>query len=321
MGYFLRRLLNSLVLLLVLISFVFFTGRLIGDPALNILGLNASEQALNNFRENTGLNDPLLVQYGDYIGDVVRGDFGVSYRFGFSVLPSEDFRDSGTEVLPIALDRLPNTFRLAGTSIAIAVTFSLIMGVLAARRPGSVLDRAINVVALAGVSVVQFWLGLLLITVFAVRFGWLPTSGSGGLGHLILPAVTLAMRPMGRIAQVVRSSMLDELAKPYVVAARAKGASERRVVFVHALKNAAVPIVTMIGDELSALLTGAVLVETVFAWPGIGLLLFDSLRRGDLPLIQVSIFVVGALVVIVNFLVDLSYGALNPRVRIAGDVS
>ncbi len=321
MGYFLRRLLNSLVLLLVLISFVFFTGRLIGDPALNILGLNASEQALNNFRENTGLNDPLLVQYGDYIGDVVRGDFGVSYRFGFSVLPSEDFRDSGTEVLPIALDRLPNTFRLAGMSIAIAVTFSLIMGVLAARRPGSVLDRAINVVALAGVSVVQFWLGLLLITVFAVRFGWLPTSGSGGLDHLILPAVTLAMRPMGRIAQVVRSSMLDELAKPYVVAARAKGASERRVVFVHALKNAAVPIVTMIGDELSALLTGAVLVETVFAWPGIGLLLFDSLRRGDLPLIQVSIFVVGALVVIVNFLVDLSYGALNPRVRIAGDVS
>jgi len=321
MGYFLRRLLNSLVLLLALISFVFFTGRLIGDPALNILGLNASEQALNNFRENTGLNDPLLVQYGSYIGDVVRGDFGVSYRFGFSVLPAEDFRDSGTEVLPIALDRLPNTFRLAGASIAIAVAFSLIMGVLAARRPGSVLDRAINVVALAGVSVVQFWLGLLLITVFAVRFGWFPTSGSGGLDHLILPAVTLAMRPMGRIAQVVRSSMLDELAKPYVVAARAKGASERRVVFVHALKNAAVPIVTMIGDELSALLTGAVLVETVFAWPGIGLLLFDSLRRGDLPLIQVSIFVVGALVVIVNFLVDLSYGALNPRVRIAGDAS
>lgn len=321
MGYFLRRLLNSLVLLLALISFVFFTGRLIGDPALNILGLNASEQALNNFRENTGLNDPLLVQYVGYIGDVVRGDFGVSYRFGFSVLPAEDFRDSGTEVLPIALDRLPNTFRLAGTSIAIAVAFSLIMGVLAARRPGSVLDRAINVVALAGVSVVQFWLGLLLITVFAVRFGWFPTSGSGGFDHLILPAVTLAMRPMGRIAQVVRSSMLDELAKPYVVAARAKGASELRVVFVHALKNAAVPIVTMIGDELSALLTGAVLVETVFAWPGIGLLLFDSLRRGDLPLIQVSIFVVGALVVIVNFLVDLSYGALNPRVRVAGDVS
>lgn len=318
MAYFVRRFANSLVLLLALISFVFLSGRLIGDPALNILGINASEQALDNFRENTGLNDPILVQYVGYIADVVRGDFGVSYRFGFSIMPSEDFRDSGTEVLPIALDRLPNTFRLAGASIALAVTAALVMGVLAARRPGSVLDRAINVVALAGVSVVQFWLGLILITVFAVRFGWFPTSGSGGLDHLVLPALTLAMRPMGRIAQVVRSSMLDELAKPYVVAARAKGVSERRVVLVHALKNAAVPIVTMIGDELSALLTGAVLVETVFAWPGIGLLLFDSLRRGDLPLIQVSIFVVGALVVIVNFLVDLSYGVLHPRVRVSG---
>ena len=321
MGYFVRRLANSLVLLLALVSFVFLSGRLIGDPALNILGINASERALDNFRENTGLNDPILVQYGGYIADVVRGDFGVSYRFGFSILPSEDFRDSGTEVLPIALERLPYTFRLAGASITFAVTFALVMGVLAARRPGSVLDRAINVVALAGVSVVQFWLGLILITVFAVRFGWFPTSGAGGLDHLVLPALTLAMRPMGRIAQVVRSSMLDELAKPYVVAARAKGVSERRVVLVHALKNAAVPIVTMIGDELSALLTGAVLVETVFAWPGIGLLLFDSLRRGDLPLIQVSIFVVGALVVIVNFLVDLSYGVLHPRVRVAGAAS
>lgn len=321
MGYFVRRFANSLVLLLALISFVFLSGRLIGDPALNILGINASEQALENFRENTGLNDPILVQYGGYIVDAVRGDFGVSYRFGFSIMPSEDFRDSGTEVLPIALERLPNTFRLAGASIAIAVTVALVMGVLAARRPGSVLDRAINVVALAGVSVVQFWLGLILITLFAVRFGWFPTSGAGGLDHVVLPALTLAMRPMGRIAQVVRSSMLDELAKPYVVAARAKGVSERRVVLVHALKNAAVPIVTMIGDELSALLTGAVLVETVFAWPGIGLLLFDSLRRGDLPLIQVSIFVVGALVVIVNFLVDLSYGVLHPRVRVAGAAS
>ncbi len=321
MAYFVRRFANSLVLLLALVSFVFLSGRLIGDPALNILGINASEQALENFRDNTGLNDPILVQYGGYIVDVVRGDFGVSYRFGFSILPSEDFRDSGTEVLPIALERLPYTFRLAGASIAIAVTFAMVMGVLAARRPGSVLDRAINVVALAGVSVVQFWLGLILITVFAVRFGWFPTSGSGGLDHLVLPALTLAMRPMGRIAQVVRSSMLDELAKPYVIAARAKGVSERRVVLVHALKNAAVPIVTMIGDELSALLTGAVLVETVFAWPGIGLLLFDSLRRGDLPLIQVSIFVVGALVVIVNFLVDLSYGVLHPRVRVAGAAS
>ena len=315
MGYLARRFLHSVLLLLVTVSFVFLAGRSIGDPALNILGVNATEQALDTLRRNIGLDDPLPVQYLRFLGDVLQGDFGVSYRFGFSVMPAEALRDGlGKPVLPLVLDRLPATFLLAGVAMAIAFTLAIVMGTAAAMRPRSAVDRFVTVLSLAGVSVVQFWLGLMLIVFFGVNLGWFPTTGYGGLEFVILPALTLAARPMGRIAQVVRSAMLDELAKPYVTAARAKGASESRIVRIHALKNAAIPVATITGDELSALLTGAILVETVFAWPGIGLLLIDSLNRGDLPMVQAGIFVVAALVITVNFLVDVAYTLLDPRI-------
>ena len=181
--------------------------------------------------------------------------------------------------------------------------------------PRSWIDNLVNVISLASVSVVQFWLGLILIIVFSVQLGLLPTGGYGSWQHLILPALTLAARPLGRISQVVRSAMLDELSKPYIAAARAKGVPEWRVVFVHALKNASIPIVTITGDELSQLLTGAMLVETVFAWPGIGLLLIDSLGRRDLPMVQAGICVVAALVILVNLAVDFAYTVLNPRIE------
>ena len=318
MRYLARRFLHSLLLLLVTVSFVFVAGRSIGDPALNILGVNATEQALNTLRANIGLDDPLLVQYFRFLGDVLRGDFGVSYRFGFSVMPAEALRDGlGRPVLPLVLDRLPATFFLAGVAMAIAFTLAMAMGTAAAVWPRSPIDRLVTILSLAGVSVVQFWLGLMLIVLVGVHLGWLPTTGYGGLEFVILPALTLAARPMGRIAQVVRSAMLDELARPYVTAARAKGASDTRIVLVHAAKNAAIPVVTITGDELSALLTGAILVETVFAWPGIGLLLIDSLNRGDLPMVQAGIFVVAALVITVNFLVDVAYTLLDPRIRMS----
>ena len=317
MRYLLRRFLHSLILLLVTVSFVFIAGRSIGDPALNILGVNATQQALETLRANIGLNDPLFVQYLRFIGGVIQGDFGVSYRFGFSVMPAEALRDGlGKPVLPLVLDRLPATFFLAGTAMAMALSLAIAMGIAAAVWPRSAIDRLVTVLSLAGVSVVQFWLGLMLIVLFGVNLGWLPTTGYGGLEFVVLPALTLAARPMGRIAQVVRSAMLDELAKPYVAAARAKGASEGRIVFVHTLKNASIPVVTITGDELSALLTGAILVETVFAWPGIGLLLIDSLNRGDLPMVQAGICVVATLVITVNFLVDVAYTFLDPRIRL-----
>ncbi|AKP00011.1 MAG: ABC transporter permease [Marinovum algicola] len=315
MPYLLRRFMQSLLLLFVLISFVFVVGRIIGDPALIMLGTSASETALDQLRENLGLNQPIWQQYLVFLGDLVQGDFGVSFRYGFSMMPSDALRAEGTPVLPIVLSRLPATFLLAGTALVLAFSLAVVLGCLAAMYPRSWIDNLVNVISLASVSVVQFWLGLILIIVFSVQLGLLPTGGYGSWQHLILPALTLAARPLGRISQVVRSAMLDELSKPYIAAARAKGVPEWRVVFVHALKNASIPIVTITGDELSQLLTGAMLVETVFAWPGIGLLLIDSLGRRDLPMVQAGICVVAALVILVNLAVDFAYTVLNPRIE------
>ena len=316
MPYKLRRVLNSIILLFVTISFVFFAGRMIGDPALNMLGPGATPAALEKLRIVAGLNDPLWQQYLNYIGGLLIGDFGVSYRFGFSVLPALDLKELGQPVINIVLERLPATFFLAGSALAVAVPLGILMGVTAAVHPRSTADRIVTTLSLAGVSVVQFWLGLMLIVLFSVQLGWLPTGGYGGFHHVILPALTLAARPIGRIAQVTRSAMMDELAKPYIVTARAKGVQNHRIVYHHALRNAAIPIITMIGDETSALLTGAILVEKIFAWPGVGLLIIDSLSRSDLPLIQASIAIVAALVIIVNLLVDFSYRYFKPEITL-----
>lgn len=316
MPYKLRRVLNSIILLFVTISFVFFAGRMIGDPALNMLGPGATPAALEKLRIVAGLNDPLWQQYLNYIGGLLIGDFGVSYRFGFSVLPALDLKELGQPVINIVLERLPATFFLAGSALAVAVPLGILMGVTAAVHPRSTADRIVTALSLAGVSVVQFWLGLMLIVLFSVQLGWLPTGGYGGFHHVILPALTLAARPIGRIAQVTRSAMMDELAKPYIVTARAKGVQNHRIVYHHALRNAAIPIITMIGDETSALLTGAILVEKIFAWPGVGLLIIDSLSRSDLPLIQASIAIVAALVIIVNLLVDFSYRYFKPEITL-----
>ncbi len=316
MPYLLKRVINSILLLLITVSFVFFACRMIGDPALNMLGPGANDIALENLRRAAGLNDPLWLQWLRYMGGLLQGDFGVSYRYGFSVIPEADLKDIGVPVVDLVAERLPATFLLAGAAMAIAVPLGLGMGVIAAAYPRHLADRLVTVLSLAGVSIVQFWLGLMLIVLFAVQLGWLPTGGYGEPAHVILPALTLAARPIGRIAQVARSAMLDELAKPYVVTARAKGVAEWRVILLHALRNAAIPIITMIGDELSALLTGAILVEKIFAWPGIGLLIIDSLSRSDLPIIQVSITVVAALVIIVNLLVDFAYRIIDPQIQL-----
>lgn len=314
--FILRRLIHSIILLFALVSFVFVVGRIIGDPALIMLGTNATDAALQQVRENLGLTDPIWRQYLVFVGDLLQGDFGTSFRYGFSVLPTDLLRAEGTPVLPIVLERLPATFMLAGTALGMAFVLAIVMGCLAAMHPRSWIDHLVNVISLASVSLVQFWFGLILILLLSVHLGLFPTGGYGTWQHLILPALTLAARPLGRISQVVRSAMLDELAKPYIIAARAKGVSETRVVFVHALKNASIPIVTITGDELSQLLTGAMLVETVFAWPGIGMLLIDSLARRDLPMVQAGIFVVASLVVFVNFLVDIAYTVINPRIAL-----
>ena len=315
MRYWARRIVLSIAGLITVLTFVFLTGRMLGDPALIMLGPFARPEDVLRVREAIGLDDALVVQYWDFISGAMVGDFGVTLRYGMASGYTEATTTAGIPALPIVLNRLPATFYLAGVAGAIAVVSGVFLGSLGAMKPRSVIDRLVNLISLAGVSVVDFWFGLILILVFAVGFGILPTSGYGGIKYVILPAIALSVRAMGRITQVLRSSMLDELSKPYVQALRAKGFSEWRVVFIHAEKNAAIPSITMIGVELITLITSAVVIEVVFAWPGIGSLLVDALQRRDLPLVEATVAVLALLIIGINLIVDMMYTYLDPRVR------
>lgn len=306
-GYLARRLVYAIVSVLGVSVAVFLITHAIGDPVKVMLPLNTSQDQYEQLRESLGFNDPLYVQFLRFSLDALRGDFGNSL---WQRVPA----------LPLVLNRLPATLLLAFAAMFIAIVLAIPLGVLAALRPRSMLDHACTLGSLVGMCVASNWLGLMLILIFAVYLGWFPSSGYAtgpdGLRFLILPAVTLAAAPLGRITQIVRSSTLDELNRNYVVAARARGLSEQAVVLGHALKNAAIPIVTLSGWELSRLLAGfTVIVEVVFAWPGVGLLAMDAIKRQDLPLLQADVFVVGVLVVGLNLLIDLTYGWFDPRIR------
>ncbi len=294
--------LHSVFVLLGLLVVVFFVTHLVGDPASLMLRPEATEEQRQAVRDRLGLNDPLHVQFVRFVTGALRGDFGDSI---WQRVPA----------LPIALDRVPATLYLAGVTLLLAVPLSIVLGIISAVRPGSLIDRSVTVISLGGVSTADFWLGLMLILLFAVRLGWLPTSGFGGLQYALLPALALAFRPLGRISQVVRSAMIDQFTQPYVTTARAKGLTERVVVYLHTLKNAAIPIATLVGDEAASLLNGAVVIETVFGWPGVGILLIQAIERRDLPLIEASVLVIAVMIVTVNLLVDLAYTLMDPRIR------
>ena len=281
---------------------VFVVARMLGDPAKLMLPLEATEEQYLALRKAMGFDDPLYIQFARFVSDVARGDFGKSL---WQNVPS----------LPLVLNRLPATMLLTAGTMTLAILVAIPVGTISAMRPRSFADRLSTVFSLAGVSIAEFWLALMLILFFAVQLGWVHTSGYGEWKHLILPSISLALRPIGRIAQVVRSSMLEELGKPYIVTARAKGLPERVVVFYHALKNASIPIITLTGDEIAGLVNGAVVAEVVFGWPGVGLLVIDAIEKRDLPLIQADVFVVAVLVVLINLLVDIIYAYLDPRVR------
>ena len=284
------------------LTMVFLAGRILGDPVRLVVGIEASEERVQRVREQLNLDKPLTEQYTNFIGDALRLQFSKSF---WQKVPT----------LPLVLARIPATLYLALAALLLAVPLGITLGALSALRPWSLLDRITNVISLGGVSIVEFWLALMLILIFPVRLGLFKTSGYGGLEYFVLPALTLCYKPLGRIAQISRSAMLDELAKPYIKAARARGLRERRVVFVHALKNAAVPVLTISGDELAALLNGAIIVETVFGWPGIGNLTIQALNRRDLPLVEATVFVVAIFIILTNLLVDMAYTWLNPRIR------
>lgn len=289
-------------ILLGLVIVVFFLTQLIGDPARLMLRPEATPEQVQALRDSLGLNDPLLVRFGRFARDVTRGDFGDSIW-------------QRAPALPIVLHRVPATLYLTAAALALAIPLAITLGIASALRPSKLTNGLVTVFSLVGVSTADFWLGMMLVLVFAVELGWLPTSGFGGFRFVALPAVALALRPMGRISQIIRTTLLDEIGKAYVVTARAKGLREQVVVLGHVLKNAAIPTLTMAGDEAAALLNGAVVIETLFGWPGVGILLIQAIERRDLPLIEAAVVVIAIMILTVNFLVDLGYTFLDPRVR------
>lgn len=276
-----------------------------GDRVVALLGDSAQglgQSAREELRRELGLDRPLPLQYLDYVSGLARGDLGVSAR-------------SRRPVAAEIVDRLPATVELALAGLTVAVLLGVSLGVLAAVRRGSWVDSFAVVVALIGVSVPVFWMGFLFMMLFALELGWLPASGRGSWRHLVLPAATVGIASAAFIARITRGAVIETLAQDYVRTARAKGARERRVVLRHALRPAALPIVTVVGLQLGGLLGGAVLTETVFAWPGVGRLLVDAIVARDLPVVQGSVLVVALIFISVNLVVDVSYAAINPKVR------
>jgi peptide/nickel transport system permease protein len=296
---------QGVVVVLCVTVIVFVVTRMVGDPVKFILPLEATQAERDARAAELGFDRPILTQFGDYLGDLSRLDFG------------ESLWQRGRPTMDIVGEALPRTFQLVGAGMVLAVAVALPLGVLAATRPGTVTDRLLVTTSLLGLSVPQFWLGLILIIVFGVELGWLPTAGQGSFEHLVLPAVTLGLPAAGRLAMMIRSSMIDELNKQYVRTAKAKGMPMWRTVWVHAFRNGSIPLVTLLGWELIRALAGyTVVVETVFNWPGIGQTTIQAIQRQDLFLLQTIVLVIAVLVVVVNVLVDLLYKAVDPRIKV-----
>ena len=304
--YVTGRLLGLLPVLLGVTVLVFVMLRIApGDPLIALLGEESqgiSRQALEEMRQQYGLDANPVSQYFTFLGGVVQGDLGTSVR-------------TKQPVVREIASRLPATLLLAGAGITISLVLGLTLGILAAVYRRTVVDYLAIVVALAGVSVPVFWSGLILMLVFALQLGWLPASGYGTWRHLVLPATAIGFASSAIVARVTRSSMIEVRRADYVRTARAKGVGERRVNLRHALRNAMLPIITVIGLQFGGLLGGSVLTETVFAWPGIGRLVVDSIRAQDAPLVQGTVLFIAVVFIVINLLVDLSYALLNPRIR------
>lgn len=303
MGTFVaRRLLESATVLLGVSFLAFAVLFLSGDPTYLMIPENYTRQQIAEFRHSMGFDRPWYVQYGDFLARALRGDFGVSLR---SQLPA----------LPLVMERMPATLELAVAAMLLSLAVAVPTGIVAATHRRTVVDSASMVSSLVGQSAPGFWIGLMLILVFGVNLRWLPVSGRGGLSHLVLPGVTLAMYSMGRNARVVRASMLDALGHDFIRTAYAKGASQLAVLYRHALRNALLPIVTLVGLDFGVLLGGAIITETVFAWPGVGRLVINAIYEKDFPIVEASVVLIAAIFVLLNLCVDVAYGYLDPRIR------
>ena len=300
--YLAGRIGDGLIAIWGVVTIVFVISRLLGDPAILLLPVGATEDQLRALRAGLGLDRPIFEQYLSYLAGVAQGDFGQSFQF---MRPA----------LSVVLERMPATMALAGSALAIGIVFGAIAGSVAALYRGTLIEAGVMVLALLGQATPVFWLGLLLILIFAVDLGWLPTGGFDGATSLILPAVTLGVFTTASIARLLRSDLLDVMKDDHVRTARAKGLLPGTVFVWHMARNALIPVVTMIGILAGELLGGSVVTETIFSWPGVGRLIIQAMEAKDFPVVQAGVLVIATTFVIINILVDLVYGLLDPRIR------
>ena len=299
-----RRLLASVVTLLGVIFVLVTLFKFVpGDPARIIAGLQATPAQVEAIRKTMGLEQSVIVQFRDFLEKLLHGNMGVSARTGSSVISEIG-------------QRLPYTLELAVFGTLFGVVFGILLGVLAAKHKGKVTDTISSMVGVMGISMPVYWLGILLILVFSVQLKLLPIGGAASLQSLIMPTITLGVFSMALVSRMTRSTMLDSLIQDYVRTARAKGVNARAVVYIHALRNAFIPVLTVIGLQFGTLLGGAVLTETVFAWPGLGRLLVDSINARDFPMVQGIVLTFAAMFIVVNIIIDLLYSVVDPRVRL-----
>ncbi|MDH2328806.1 ABC transporter permease [Cereibacter sp. SYSU M97828] len=297
-----KRAIASAVSLVGLVILVFFLSRLTGDPTDLYLPIDASQEMRDQFRELNGFNDPLIVQFGRYVADLARLDFGQSIR-------------EARPAIDVVLQGFSWTLSLAAITMTLVTIAAIVIGSLAAFNVGGVFDRITTFFSLIGASAPDFWIAIVAIVIFAVNLHWLPTSGTGTPWHWVLPVAVLFIRPFGLILQVVRGSMITALSSAYVKTAKAKGVRSRPIIFVHGLRNGMLPVITVIGDQAAGILNGAVVVETIFGFPGIGKLMIDSILQRDFAVVLAAIMVSALAIFIMNLLIDLAYALLDPRIR------
>jgi peptide/nickel transport system permease protein len=302
MKYLLQNLLKTIPVLLLITLIVFLLVRVTGDPVSLMLPETATDEERESLKEALGFNDPLPVQYFSYLGDLVKGDFGKSLRYD-------------SDALELVLDRMPATFQLAIASMIVAILISVPLGILSAVKRNSFMDLFITSGAVLGKAMPSFWLGIMLILVFAVNFQLFPVSGKGGILHLILPAITLGTGIAAEMTRLIRSSMLEILGQDFIRTARSKGLRETIVVNKHAFRNALIPVVTIMALQTSTLIGGTLITETVFAWPGLGQLLVQAVNLRDMGVVQAATFIIAIFVILSNLIADLVYRLLDPRIK------
>lgn len=302
-AYIIRRILQMIPVIFGITLIIFVLVRVSGDPVTLLLPEDAPQEQIEQLRESLGLNRPILEQYVIFLGNLLQGDFGESIRY------------RGQAALPVVLERLPATLELAGAAIVVALVISLPLGILAAVKRKSLPDYSATSFAVLGQAMPNFWLGIMLILIFGVHLQWLPVSGRGTLAHLVLPALTLGTALAALLMRLLRSNMLEVLGQDFIRTARAKGLRERTVLLKHAIRNALIAYITVLGLQVATLMAGAVVTEQVFAWPGIGLLAIQAINIRDMAVVQTVVILASLIVMVANLLVDLLYALIDPRIQ------